>query len=76
MAIVVTKYADKPATGLVEFTCDKVSEVADLPTTEHGGKGNFASFKQTVPMGSTCIVGNEGGDLLVYKLFTFGWKKF
>lgn len=75
MAGICMRYADKANTTLMEFCCDSVSEVSDLPTTTQHGKGVFADYKQCAPMGSTCIVGNEGGDLLNYMLFSFGWKK-
>lgn len=27
------------------------------------------------PFGSTCVVGNKDGELILYMLFSFGWKK-
>lgn len=57
-----------------DFAVDTVDEIAYLPTTEAEGTGIFAGHKKRA-MGSTCIVGNEDGDLLVYMLFSFGWKQ-
>lgn len=75
MAGVRTRYNDKAAVNLMEFACDTIDEVQDAPTTTSFGKGVFADYDQTAPMGSTCIVGNEGGDLAVFMLFSFGWKQ-
>lgn len=74
MAGMCLRYGDRANCGFFEFVCDSVSEIQDLPTTTEVGKGVFESYKQVCPIGSTCIVGNEGGNLLVYMLFSFGWK--
>lgn len=76
MAGLCIRYGDRPNVGLMEFACDYESEVADLPTMTEKGKGVFADYKQYAPLGSTCLVGNGmDGELLVYMLFSFGWKK-
>lgn len=74
MAAMCIRYGDRANCGIMEFVCDEISEVQDAPTTTEFGKGVFETYRQTAPIGSTCIVGNEGGDLLVYMLFSFGWK--
>lgn len=74
MAGLCTYFAGRANTSIMEFVCDEISEVQDLPTTTNHGKGAFENYKQTAPIGSTCIVGNNGGKLLVYMLFSFGWK--
>lgn len=75
MAGLCTHVGGRANTNIMEFVCDTEDEVKDLPTMTEHGKGVFENYKQTAPMGSECTVGNEGGDLLVYKLFSFGWKK-
>jgi hypothetical protein len=75
MAGLCTYFAGRANTSIMEFCCDEESEVQDLPTTTEHGKGVFENYKQCAPMGSTCLVGNDGGELLVYMLFSFGWKK-
>ncbi len=75
MAGICTRYGDNVNVGLMEFACDSIDEVQDAPTTTEKGKGVFANYKQYAPMGSTLICGNEGGDVLVYMLFSFGWKQ-
>ena len=74
MAGTCIRYGDKPNVRLMEFVCDTEEEVNDLPTTTSRGKGAFNSYQQFAPMGSTCVVGNEGGGIIVYMLFDFGWK--
>lgn len=74
MSGICLRYGDRANVGIMEFVCDEISEVQDLPTTTNHGKGAFENYKQTAPIGSICIVGNEGGNLLVYMLFSFGWK--
>ena len=74
MAGVCTHYGDRANIGIMQFCCDSIDEVQDLPTTSEFGKGVFENYRQCAPLGSTCIVGNEGGKLLVYMLFSFGWK--
>lgn len=74
MAGICTHYGDRANIGIMQFCCDEINEVQDLPTTSEFGKGVFKNYRQCAPLGSTCIVGNEGGKLLVYMLFSFGWK--
>ena len=74
MSGICTYYGGRANTNIMEFCCDSVSEVSDLPTMTEHGKGVFENYHQCAPLGSTCIVGNEGGKLLVYMLFSFGWK--
>lgn len=60
---------------IMQFVCDSEDEIDDLPTTTEVGKGVFEKFNHTASIGSYCQVGNEGGDLIIYELFSFGWKK-
>lgn len=69
------RYGDRANVGIMEFVCDEISEVQDLPTTTTHGKGVFEAYKQTAPMGSICTVGNPDGDVKIYMLFSFGWKE-
>jgi hypothetical protein len=75
MAGTLIRYAGKSEIGLMEFVLDKIDEIPELPTTEKFGTGIFSNYEQFAPIGSTAIVGNDGGDLIVYMLFSFGWKK-
>ncbi len=75
MAGVCTQYYGKTNEPLYEFACDTQAEVQDAPTTVSGGRGVFAAFKNPAPIGSTLIVGNGNGELLVYMLFSSGWKQ-
>ena len=75
MAGICTRFADRANTSLMEFACDSVSEVLDAPTITTHGKGVFENYKQCAPMGSTLICGNDGGETLIYMLFSFGWKQ-
>lgn len=75
MAGTCITYRGKNNIGITEFVCDTVEEINQLPTMTKGGTGVFEAYSHPVPMGSTCIVGNEGGTELIYMLFSFGWKK-
>ena len=75
MSGICIMYGGRPNVGLMEFCCDEVSEVQDAPTTTQKGKGVFANYQQFAPMGSKLYVGNEGGDLMTFMLFSFGWKQ-
>ena len=75
MSGICTFYGGRANVGIMEFCCDTISEVSDLPTMTEHGKGVFEAYKQTAPMGSTCTVGNPDGDVKVYMLFSFGWKE-
>ncbi len=75
MSGLCTYFAGRANTTIMEFVADEISEVQDLPTTTTYGKGVFEAYKQTAPMGSTCTVGNQGGDVKIYMLFSFGWKE-
>lgn len=68
-----TSYSNKSATD--EFVVDKVEEIENLPTTTRAGTGDLSYMKDKATLGSTAIVGNEGGSVLVYMLFSFGWKQ-
>lgn len=75
MAGMCIRYGDRANVGIMEFCCDTANEcVNEAPTTTRKGTGAFEAYQQYAPIGSTCIVGNEGGKLLVYMLFSFGWK--
>lgn len=75
MAGTLMRYGDKPNTNLCEFCVDTVDEIDYLPTTTTRGSGVFEDFDFTAPMGSTATVGNGDSEVLVYMLFTNGWKK-
>ena len=63
---------------ICEFCVDTVDEVELLPTTNKKASGKFAThanFKMYPPIGSTCIVGNGTEEVLVYMLFSNGWKQ-
>jgi hypothetical protein len=74
MAGICLRYEDRANIDLMEFACDTIDEIDDAPTTTRGGIGCFEKYKNPAPMGSTLVVGNEGGDTQVYMLFSFGWK--
>lgn len=78
MAGILKKKGQQYNTAICEYVVDSEAEIAYLPTTTKKGTGQFAGmsgFDFCPPIGSTCVVGNEGGTLLVYQLFSFGWKK-
>lgn len=76
MSMVCTKFGGASNIALCELVADSVDELlSDAPTTKKKGTGNFADFDHYAPIGSTAIVGNEGGELLVFQLYSFGWKK-
>lgn len=58
------------------FIIDNINELDYLPTTTTKGSGQFEkSFDFFAPMGSTCIIGNGSDNVLIYALFSLGWKK-
>jgi len=78
MAGMLLRMGDKPNVNIMEFVVDSESEIQYLPTTTTKGSGIFANnpnFNFTIPIGSTCIVGNQNDTLKVYMLFSFGWKE-
>ena len=75
MAGICSHFRGQVNANIMTFVCDSEDEVRDLPTTTEVGKGVFADFTHTANLGSICQVGNDGGDLLIYELFSFGWKK-
>ena len=75
MALQCTKFGERYNTTLCEFVVDSEDDIKYLPTTTKNGSGEFEHFNHTCPIGSITTVGNEGGELLVYELFSFGWKK-
>ena len=74
MSGICTFYGGRANVGIMEFCCDTISEVSDLPTMTEHGKGVFENYKQCAPMGSTCTVGNNG-DMKVFMLFSNGWQE-
>lgn len=63
---------------ICEFVVDTIEEIKNLPTTTKKGTGDFEGvpgFGYIVPIGSTCIVGNGDDDILIYMLFSNGWKQ-
>lgn len=78
MAGTLLRIGDRPNTNICEFCVDTIDEVSLLPTTTSRGTGKFAddaSFKLYAPMGSVCVVGNGTDEVLVYMLFSNGWKQ-
>ena len=78
MAGTLLRIGDRPNTNICEFCVDTVDEVELLPTTNKNASGKFAThanFKMNPPIGSTCIVGNGTDEVLVYMLFSNGWKQ-
>lgn len=73
MACTLVRIGDRPNVNVMEFAVDTESDIQNLPTTTTVGTGKGLDI--IAPMGSTATVGNEDGDLLVYMLFSFGWKK-
>ena len=78
MAGTLLRIGDRPNTNICEFCVDTVDEVELLPTTTKKASGKFAddaNIKMHPPIGSTCIVGNGTEEVLVYMLFSNGWKQ-
>lgn len=78
MAGTLLRIGDRPNTNICEFCVDTVDEIQLLPTTTKKASGKFsdnANFKMYPPIGSTCIVGNGTDEVLVYMLFSNGWKQ-
>ena len=78
MAGTLLRIGDRPNTNICEFCVDTVDEVQLLPTITKNASGKFsddANFKMYPPIGSTCIVGNGTDEVLVYMLFSNGWKQ-
>lgn len=78
MAGTLLRIGDRPNVNVCEFVVDTEDEVDFLPTTKEKASGLFAGrpdFDSLPPIGSTCVVGNKEGDLIIYMLFSFGWKK-
>nr|WP_024835423.1 hypothetical protein [Clostridium sp. 12(A)] len=78
MAGTLLRFGDKPNVSLCEFVIDTEEEIEYLPTTKRKASGPFSGdphFDVYPPMGSTCCVGNENENVLIYMLFSFGWKK-
>ncbi len=75
MAGVRNFYGNSPDAPISIFCVDTVEEVKCLPTTKVKGTGLLSHMDYTANQGSICEVGNESGTLLVYKLFSFGWKE-
>lgn len=77
MAGILMKIGGRTNANICEYCVDTVEEVAMLPTAAKPATGLFEdveSFDIIPPIGSTCIVGNGSDDLLVYMLFSNGWK--
>ena len=75
MAGICLRYEDRANIELMEFACDTIDEIDNAPTTTRGGIGCFEKYANPAPIGSTLLVGNDGGELLVYMLFSSGWKQ-
>ena len=76
MALICSKFGEHMNVTICELVCDTVDELLnDAPTTTKKGTGGFEHFDHTIPIGSIATVGNEQGDLLIFELFSFGWKQ-
>lgn len=78
MAGILLRQGDVPNRNICEFCVDTIDEIQYLPTTTSKASGNFlglSDFGVRPPIGSTCIVGNGENELLVYMLFSSGWKQ-
>lgn len=78
MSGILLRVGDRPNTNICEFCVDTVDEIQLLPTTTKKASGKFAddaNFKMNPPIGSTCVVGNGDDALLVFMLFSNGWKQ-
>lgn len=75
MSLICSKYGEHGNTIVCEFVCDSVDELlSDAPTTTKMGSGNFAEFQHYANIGSTATVNSDSG-VLVYILFSEGWKQ-
>lgn len=74
MAGMLLKIGKSYNTNVMEFAVDTEDEINFLPTTKEKGKEMFSGIDYA-PFGSTCVVGNKDGELILYMLFSFGWKK-
>lgn len=75
MSMVCTKFGGFSNISLCEFVADSVDELlSDAPTTKKKGTGNFANFDHYAPIGSTATV-NNSGSIVIYMLFSEGWKE-
>ena len=78
MAGVLIEIGNSKNINICKYCVDTVEEIDLLPTTSKKGTGAFSnnsSFNFCPPIGSTCIVGNGDEEVLVYMLFSNGWKK-
>lgn len=73
--IICDEFGGSKNIATCNFILDSEDELQFLPTTEKMGSGKFEDFTHHAPIGSTAIVGNDGGELLVFQLYSFGWKK-
>lgn len=70
MAIVLKSVGGEANTTYNEFTCDLVTDIANLPTVTTAGNGEFG---ENCPLGSTCYCYQ---DNYIYILGTSGWKVY
>lgn len=75
MSMVCSKFGNSANIPICEFVADSVDELlSDAPTTKKKGTGKFSEFNHYAPIGSTAIV-NNSGSIVVYMLFSDGWKE-
>lgn len=75
MSGICIRYADHANIGIMQFACDTIDEcINEAPTMNRKGSGVFKNYKQYAPMGSTCIVANNGATK-VFMLFSAGWQE-
>ena len=75
MAGVMTQYGKSYNSPTSTFVVDTESEIQFLPTTKDRGTNDFQNYG-CCSMGSICIVGNKSdANVIIYMLFSFGWKK-
>ena len=72
--ILCSEFGGQQNTIICSFVCDNVDEVQYLPTTKKKGTGTFADFNHYANIGSTVTVNSDSG-VLVYMLFSEGWKQ-
>lgn len=78
MAGTLLRIGDRPNVSIMEFVIDSENEIQYLPTTDKQGSGPFkgiSGFDSSAPLGSICTVGNQGAEVKIYELFSFGWKE-
>ena len=75
MSMVCTKFGGSSNIALCDFVAYSVYDLlADAHTTKKKWSVIFAYFDHYAPIGSTATV-NNSGSIVVYMLFSEGWKE-